>query len=283
MGSSNDLQGALRANIAPAQADSAAGRSVDPSAVEIDGVSVSFPSRGGVIEALADVSLNVGRNEFVSIVGRSGCGKSTLLRVISNLIPPNKGEIRIGGLSSADYQRRRKFGFVFQDASLFAWKTVRQNIELPLEVLGVGTAAERRRRVSELLSLVRLEGFGDHYPAQLSGGMRQRVSIARALSYEPEILLMDEPFGALDEFTRREMHDELIGIWKARGLTVVFVTHSLSEALYLSDEIVVMAPRPGRVKSIVPVVYPRVADPALRSSPAYVRQIEALEALLNEQ
>ncbi len=281
MGSSSDLQG----DVAQKHADIAARLSIDHSlpAVEIDSVSVSFPSRGGVIDALADVSLNVGRNEFVSIVGRSGCGKSTLLRAISNLIPPNKGQVRIGGFSSADYQRRRKFGFVFQDASLFAWKTVRQNIELPLEVLGVGTAAERRRRVSELLSLVRLEGFGDHYPAQLSGGMRQRVSIARALSYEPEILLMDEPFGALDEFTRREMHDELIGIWKARSLTVVFVTHSLSEALYLSDRIVVMAPRPGRVKSIVPVVYPRAADPALRSSPAYVRQIEALEALLNEQ
>lgn len=252
-------------------------------ALEIDKISVSFPARGAVIDALADVSLNVERNQFVSIVGRSGCGKSTLLRVISNLIPPTGGQVRVNGVSSAEYQRKRKFGFVFQDASLFAWKTVFQNVELPLEVLGIGTAAERRKRVLELLTLVRLEGFGDHYPAQLSGGMRQRVSIARALSYEPEILLMDEPFGALDEFTRREMHDELIGIWKTRGLTVLFVTHSLSEALYLSDHIVVMAPRPGRVKSVVPVAYPRESNPTVRASPSYIRQAMELEALINEQ
>lgn len=252
-------------------------------ALEIDSISVSFPARGAVVDALSDVSLKVERNQFVSIVGRSGCGKSTLLRVISNLIPPTRGQVRVNGVSSADYQRKRKFGFVFQDASLFAWKTVAQNIELPLEVLRIGTSAERRKRTLDLLSLVRLDGFGDHYPAQLSGGMRQRVSIARALSYEPEILLMDEPFGALDEFTRREMHDELIGIWKARGLTVLFVTHSLSEALYLSDRIVVMAPRPGRVRTVVPVAYPRESDPALRASPAYVQQATDLEALINER
>ena len=251
-------------------------------AVAIDNISVSFPSRGAVIDALAGVSLDIERNRFVSILGRSGCGKSTLLRVVSNLIPPTSGQVRINGVSSAEYQRKRKFGFVFQDASLFAWKTARENIELPLEVMGVGTAAERRKRALDLLSLVRLDGFGDHYPAQLSGGMRQRVAIARALSYEPEILLMDEPFGALDEFTRREMHDELIGIWKARGLTVLFVTHSLSEALYLSDNIVVMAPRPGRVKAVVPVAHPRESDPAIRAGSAYLRQAAELEALINE-
>lgn len=253
----------------------------EAAALEIDDVSVSFPGRGGVVDALVGVSLDIPRNQFVSIVGRSGCGKSTLLRVISNLIPATRGSVRVNGLSSQDYQRNRKFGFVFQDASLFAWKTARQNIELPLEVLGVGSVAERRARALELLSLVRLEGFADHYPAQLSGGMRQRVSIARALSYEPDILLMDEPFGALDEFTRREMHDELIRIWKSRSLTVVFVTHSLSEALYLSDQIVVMAPRPGRVKAVVPVLRPREADPLLRASPEYLRQTEELEALIH--
>lgn len=252
-------------------------------ALEIDDVSVSFPGRGGVVDALVGVDLDIARNQFVSIVGRSGCGKSTLLRVISNLIPATSGSVRVNGLSSEEYQRNRKFGFVFQDASLFAWKTARQNIELPLEVLGMGSAAERRARALELLSLVRLDGFADHYPAQLSGGMRQRVSIARALSYEPDILLMDEPFGALDEFTRREMHDELIRIWKARSLTVAFVTHSLSEALYLSDQIVVMAPRPGRVKAVVPVLHPRKADPALRASADYIRQTEELEALIHAQ
>ncbi|MGO4835015.1 ABC transporter ATP-binding protein [Rhizobiaceae sp. 2RAB30] len=255
----------------------------EAAALEIDDVSVSFPGRSGVVDALVGVSLDIPRNQFVSIVGRSGCGKSTLLRVISNLIPATHGTVRVNGQSSVDYQRNRKFGFVFQDASLFAWKTTRQNIELPLEVLGIGTAAERGARSQELLSLVRLDGFADHYPAQLSGGMRQRVSIARALSYEPDILLMDEPFGALDEFTRREMHDELIRIWKSRSLTVVFVTHSLSEALYLSDQIVVMAPRPGRVKAVVPVLHPREADPLLRASPEYLTQTEELEALIHAQ
>lgn len=276
----------VHAAVIPEQAFSAvpSGSSeAQASALEIDGVSVAFPARGGVVDALVDVSLEIARNQFVSIVGRSGCGKSTLLRVISNLIPPNGGSVRVNGLSSQEYQRNRKFGFVFQDASLFAWKTARQNIELPLEVLGIGSAADRRARALELLSLVRLDGFADHYPAQLSGGMRQRVSIARALSYEPDILLMDEPFGALDEFTRREMHDELIRIWKQRSLTVVFVTHSLSEALYLSDQIVVMAPRPGRVKAVVPVLHPREAGAALRASPAYVRQTEELEALIHAQ
>lgn len=252
-------------------------------AIEIRDVSMSFPGKRAAVDALVDVNLSIPENRFVSIIGRSGCGKSTLLRIISNLLPPTKGEVRVHGLSSVEYQRRKKFGFVFQDASLFAWKTVFQNVELPLAILGAGSPAERKEKVLDLLNLVHLDAFADHYPAQLSGGMRQRVSIARALSYEPDILLMDEPFGALDDFTRREMHDELIRIWNARGLTVVFVTHSLSEALYLSDQIIVMAPRPGRVKSIVPVLTPRVSNPALRASPYYVRQIQELEALIHEE
>jgi NitT/TauT family transport system ATP-binding protein len=252
------------------------------SAIEVDAVSMSFPGRKGSVEALIDVSLAIPENQFVSIVGRSGCGKSTLLRIISNLIPPMKGEVRVHGLSSAEYQRNKKFGFVFQDASLFAWKTALQNVELPLEILGLGSSKERRERALDLLNLMHLEGFADHYPAQLSGGMRQRVAIARALSYEPEILLMDEPFGALDDFTRREMHDELIRVWKARGLTVVFVTHCLPEALYLSDRIVVMAPRYGRVKAVVPVVNPRASDPMVRASFDYIRQMQELEALIHE-
>ncbi|NKJ40278.1 ABC transporter ATP-binding protein [Rhizobium sp. SG570] len=252
-------------------------------AIEISDVSMSFAGKRAAVDALVDINLRIPENRFISIIGRSGCGKSTLLRIISNLIPPTRGEVRVHGLSSIEYQRRKKFGFVFQDASLFAWKTVFQNVELPLAILGSGSPAERKEKVLDLLNLVHLDAFADHYPAQLSGGMRQRVSIARALSYEPDILLMDEPFGALDDFTRHEMHDELIRIWKTRGLTVVFVTHSLSEALYLSDQIVVMAPRPGRVKSIVPVLNPRVSNPALRASPDYVRQMQELEALIHEQ
>ncbi|MFT4181954.1 MAG: ABC transporter ATP-binding protein [Rhizobium sp.] len=244
---------------------------------------MSFAGKKAAVDALVDVNLTIPENCFISIIGRSGCGKSTLLRIISNLIPPTRGEVHIHGLPSAEYQRRKRFGFVFQEASLFAWKTVYQNVELPLEIMGLGSAAQRREKVLDLLHLVRLDGFADHYPAQLSGGMRQRVAIARALSYEPDILLMDEPFGALDDFTRREMHDELIRIWNARGLTVVFVTHSLSEALYLSDRIVVMAPRPGRVKSIVPVLRPRISDPTLRATPDYIHQLQELEALIHEQ
>lgn len=258
------------------------GRGSDRTAVEIRDVSVSFQGRKGVVDALAHVSLSIPENRFVSIVGRSGCGKSTLLRVISHLIPPTSGEVLVNGMPSAEYQKGRKFGFVFQDASLFAWKTVAQNIELPLEILNIGTRTERRERAVELLRLMHLEAFADHFPAQLSGGMRQRVSIARALSYEPEILLMDEPFGALDDFTRREMHDELIRIWEARGITVVFVTHSLPEALYLSDQIIVMAPRPGRVRATLPVVKPRGGS-ALRADPDYIRQMQELEGLVHEQ
>lgn len=249
-------------------------------AVEIENVSMSFPGRKSVVDALVDVSLTIPQNEFVSIVGRSGCGKSTLLRIVSHLMAPTRGRVLVHGIPTTAYRKTKKFGFVFQDASLFAWKTVLQNVELPLEILGIGTKAGRRERVMELLRLVHLEGFRDHYPAQLSGGMRQRVSIARALSYEPDILLMDEPFGALDDFTRREMHDELIRIWKERGLTVVFVTHSLPEAMYLSDRIVVMAPRPGRVKAVVPVSDPR--DPDARTRPEYIRQMQELEALIHE-
>ncbi|KGD96604.1 sulfonate ABC transporter ATP-binding protein [Rhizobium sp. YS-1r] len=254
-----------------------------PAAIEISNVSMSFPGNGRQVDVLEDISLTIPRDQFVSVVGRSGCGKSTLLRIISNLIAPSRGNVRINGMSSEDYQRRRKFGFVFQEACLFPWKTALQNVELPLEIMGMKSTSKRRERARELLGLVRLDGFEDHYPAQLSGGMRQRVAIARALSYEPEFLLMDEPFGALDDFTRREMHDELINIWKSRSLTVLFVTHSLSEALYLSDQIVVMAPRPGRIRAVVPVIEPRVADPAIRASANYARQIQQLETLLHEQ
>ncbi|SFZ86732.1 NitT/TauT family transport system ATP-binding protein [Devosia enhydra] len=252
-------------------------------AIGIENVSMSFQGRQGPVEALRGINLTIPQNRFISIVGRSGCGKSTLLRIISGLIPQSAGTIRVMGRSTQDYQKEKKFGFVFQEASLFPWKTARDNVRLPLDVIGIGTPAERAARADDLLRLTRLEGFADHYPAQLSGGMRQRVSIARALSYEPEILLMDEPFGALDEFTRREMHDELIRIWQTRPVTVVFVTHSLSEALYLSDAIVVMAPRPGRIKAVVPVAHPRLADPDMRHHPDVIAQTRDLERLIHEQ
>ena len=252
-------------------------------ALRIRNVNMSFQTAKGPIQALSDVSLDVAQNTFVSIVGRSGCGKSTLLRIVTELLARDSGEIAVMGQTPAAYQAHKKFGFVFQEASLLAWKTVAQNIAMPLEILGGLGKAARQARVAEVLDLVRLKDFAGHYPAQLSGGMRQRVAIARALVYRPEILLMDEPFGALDEFTRREMHDELIRIWQSRNLTVVFVTHSLTEAMYLSDQIVVMAPRPGRVREIVDVARPRVADREALSDPAYIAQLTHVEELLNAQ
>lgn len=266
------------------EAQSPSGRAAAAAeAIGLASVSMSFEGRQGPVEALRDINLSIPANRFISIVGRSGCGKSTLLRIVSGLIAQSSGTVRVLGKPTAEYQKQKKFGFVFQEASLFPWKTARDNVRLPLDVIGIGTRAEREARADDLLKLTRLEGFADHYPAQLSGGMRQRVSIARALSYEPEILLMDEPFGALDEFTRREMHDELIRIWKSRPVTVVFVTHSLSEALYLSDSIVVMAPRPGRIKAVVPVAHPRAADPEMRHHPDVIAQTRELESLIHEQ
>lgn len=257
-------------------------RSAKP-AISLSGIDMAFPGKSGTVVALSGVTIDLERNSFVSIIGRSGCGKSTLLRIISGLIAQTAGTVSVMGKSTTDYQRERRFGFVFQDASLFPWKTAAENIRLPLDILKIGSPSDRREKVKELLRLVRLEGFGDHYPAQLSGGMRQRVAIARALAYEPEILLMDEPFGALDEFTRREMHEELIRIWRHRPMTVLFVTHSLTEALSLSDRIVVMAPRPGRIQAVVDVAEPRLPGREARTSAAHLRQLSELEALLDEQ
>ncbi len=248
--------------------------------IQLNNISMHFDLGVRKIDALADVSFAVPRNSFVSIVGRSGCGKSTLLRIISGLMAPTSGSALIDGCSPLDYRRTRQFGFVFQEPGLLPWKTASQNVSLPLEILRSGDGPYCRRKAHELLSLVRLESFQHHYPKQLSGGMRQRVAIARALSYQPDIILMDEPFGALDDFTRREMHDELIRIWREQQVTVVFVTHSLNEALYLSDRIVVLSPNPGRVKQIIDVEAPRNADQ--RAGTAFHRQVSELERLVHE-
>lgn len=252
-------------------------------AIALSNIDMVFDGKSGSVIALDGISLDLGRNAFTSIIGRSGCGKSTLLRIISGLLTQTAGSVTVMGKPTHDYQRDRKFGFVFQDASLFPWKTAAENIRLPLDILGMGTPAERRDKTNDLLRLVRLDDFGEHYPAQLSGGMRQRVSLARALAYEPEILLMDEPFGALDEFTRREMHDELLRIWDERPMTVIFVTHSLNEALSLSDQIIVMAPHPGRVRAIVDVAEPRLPRDDARTNQNHLRQLSELEAHLDEQ
>jgi NitT/TauT family transport system ATP-binding protein len=228
------------------------------SAVSIRGVSKTF--RSGTT-ALAGIDLEVEPGEFVSLIGPSGCGKSTLLRIVGDLVGPSSGEVLVNGKPAHRARLDHDYGIVFQDAVLYDWRTVSKNIALPLELLR-WSRDKRAQRVEELLRLVELEGFEDHHPWQLSGGMQQRVAIARALSFDPALLLMDEPFGALDEMTRERLNMELLRIWEASGSTIVFVTHSIPEAVFLSTRVVVMSPRPGRIADVVEIdlPYPRTAD-----------------------
>jgi NitT/TauT family transport system ATP-binding protein len=218
--------------------------------VSASAISKTF-GKGGVT-ALQNIDLDVGSGEFVSLIGPSGCGKSTLLRVIGDLVEPTSGEIRVNGKTAHRARLDRDYGIIFQAAVLYDWRTVAKNIALPLELLGWGRT-RRAERVAEMLELVELQGFEKHYPWQLSGGMQQRVSIARALSFSPALLLMDEPFGALDEMTRERLNTELLRIWAETGATIIFVTHSISEAVYLSTRVVVMSARPGRITSVIPI------------------------------
>ncbi|CAD6545994.1 Aliphatic sulfonates import ATP-binding protein SsuB [Paraburkholderia hiiakae] len=211
--------------------------------------------------------LAVREGEFISLLGPSGCGKSTFLNVLAGLTPPTSGDIRVDGEPVSAV--RQKLGFVFQGYALFPWRTVRRNVEAGLEIRGMKRAG-RRSEAERFLRLVGLLEFADHYPHQLSGGMRQRVAIARALAYGPEILLMDEPFGALDAQTRELLQQELLAIWEQSATTVVFVTHSIDEAIFLSDRIAILGRGPGRVKEIIDVDLPRPRDAALRHSPAFI-------------
>ena len=231
----------------------------DAAAVSIRNVSKTF-GKGGTT-ALQSIELEFLPGEFISLIGPSGCGKSTLLRVIGDLIEPTEGEAVIGGKSAHRARLDRDYGMVFQEATLMDWRTVEKNVSLPLEMMGWERAA-RRDRVKELLELVELTGFENHHPWQLSGGMQQRVAIARALTFKPSLILMDEPFGALDEMTRERLNLELLRIWEATKATVVFVTHSIAEAVFLSSRVVVMSARPGRVQKVVDVDlgYPRTND-----------------------
>ena len=241
------------------------------------GISKTF-GKGGVT-ALQDIDLEVGSGEFVSLIGPSGCGKSTLLRVIGDLVEPSAGEILVNGKTAHRARLDRDYGIVFQAAVLYDWRTVTKNIALPLELLG-WSRARRAERVGEMLKLVELEGFEKHYPWQLSGGMQQRVSIARALSFSPALLLMDEPFGALDEMTRERLNAELLRIWAETGSTVIFVTHSISEAVYLSTRVVVMSPRPGRITSVIPIDLPQPRTFETREDPRFFELVtEVREAL----
>jgi NitT/TauT family transport system ATP-binding protein len=231
-----------------AAATAAAGTS--PAAIEIRNLSLTFKSADTPVVALDDINLTIRRGEFVSFIGPSGCGKTTLLRVIADLEAPSVGVITVNGVSPDAARLNRAYGYVFQAPALYAWRSVLRNVMLPLEIIGMG-ASERKARAASYLSMVGLAGFERKFPWQLSGGMQQRVSIARALAFEPELLLMDEPFGALDEITRDHLNDQLLRLWEQTGKTVVFVTHSISEAVFLSNRIVVMSPRPGRILEII--------------------------------
>ena len=245
--------------------------------VSVRNVTKTF-GRGGVT-ALQDIELDVGRGEFISLIGPSGCGKSTLLRVIGDLVEPSSGDVLVNGKSARQARRDRDYGIVFQAAVLMDWRTVAKNIGLPLELLR-WDRGRRAKRVEEMLELVELGQFADHHPWQLSGGMQQRVAIARALSFSPALLLMDEPFGALDEMTRERLNLELLRIWSETGSTVIFVTHSISEAVFLSTRVVVMSARPGRITAVIPVDLKQPRDADTREEPRFFELVtEVREAL----
>jgi NitT/TauT family transport system ATP-binding protein len=245
--------------------------------VRISGLTKTFAK--GNVTALSGIDLTIEPGEFVSLIGPSGCGKSTLLRVIGDLTPPTEGKVEVNGKPAPKARADHDYGMVFQDSVLFDWRTVAKNVALPLELLG-WSRAKRAARTDEMLNLVELQGFGDHHPWQLSGGMQMRVAIARALAIEPSLLLMDEPFGALDEMTRERLNIELLEIWRRMASTVVFVTHSISEAVFLSTRVVVMSPRPGRVAGIVDIDLgqPRSAD--TREEPRFFELVTQVRELL---
>jgi NitT/TauT family transport system ATP-binding protein len=226
--------------------------------IDIKNLSVKFPDKNGgePVEALRNINLEIEPGEFVSLVGPSGCGKTTLLRTIADLQQPTSGTISIGGLTPREVRLQQKFGIVFQNPVLYEWRTVRRNVCMPMEIMGI-PKPERTKRVTQMLELVGLYNFGKKHPHELSGGMQQRVGIARALALRPKILLMDEPFSALDEFTKEKLHLDLQNIWSKTKKTIVFVTHNIQEAVFLSDKVVVLSPHPGRVSAVVDVNLPR--------------------------
>jgi NitT/TauT family transport system ATP-binding protein len=247
--------------------------------VSVSGVAKTFGTEGGGVRALEGIDLSIAAGEFVSLIGPSGCGKSTLLRLIGDLTTPSAGSIEVNGKPARRARLDRDYGMVFQAPVLMDWRTVAKNIELPLELMGYDRG-ERSRRSTDLLKLVELEGFEGRHPWQLSGGMQQRVAIARALAFDPKLLLMDEPFGALDEMTRERMNLELMQIWTRTRTTVVFVTHSIPEAVFLSTRVVVMSPRPGRIARIVDIDLPQPRTVETREQERYFELVtEVREAL----
>jgi NitT/TauT family transport system ATP-binding protein len=256
-------------------------RTADESAIEICDLSLIFATADAPIIALSNIDLSIKRGEFVSLIGPSGCGKTTLMRVIADLEHQTEGAITVNGVSPQEARLARAYGYVFQAPALFAWRNVLRNVTLPLEIMGMARE-ERLRRAAKYLEMVGLNGFERKFPWQLSGGMQQRVSIARALSFEPQMLLMDEPFGALDEITRDHLNEHLIRLWEQTRKTVVFVTHSISEAVFLSTKIVVMSPRPGRIMEVIESNLPAKRTLDIRETPDFLavaqRVREALRA-----
>lgn len=225
--------------------------------IEVKDLEVTFKgNHGDEVQALTGVNLNIYKGEFVSLLGPSGCGKTTLLRCVADLQEPTEGTVRISGMTPKEIRLQQKFGFVFQQPVLFDWRTVKKNIELPLEIMYY-SKEDRSKRAGEMLEMVGLKNFADHFPKQLSGGMQQRVNIARAFGLRPEILLMDEPFSALDEFTKEKLHEDLLRIWRQTNKTVLFVTHNIQEAVFLSDRVCVLSPHPGRLSAVVDIDLPR--------------------------
>ncbi|MGI9425577.1 MAG: ABC transporter ATP-binding protein [Hyphomicrobiaceae bacterium] len=240
------------------------------SVVSARSLSLTFETNDGPVHALSEVDLVVEKGEFVSFIGPSGCGKTTFLRVIADLERPTNGEISVNGMTPDEARKARAYGYVFQSASLYPWRTIEKNVGLPLEIMGY-EPEDARARVARTLELVNLTGFEKKYPWQLSGGMQQRASIARALAFDADLLLMDEPFGALDEIVRDHLNEQLLKLWEATDKTICFVTHSIPEAVYLSTKIVVMSPRPGRVTDVIDSTLPKERPLEIREAPEFLK------------
>lgn len=239
------------------------------SVISANTLSLTFQTSDGPVHALKDVDLEIGKGEFVSFIGPSGCGKTTFLRVVADLEKPTAGSISVNGMTPEQARKARAYGYVFQAAGLYPWRTIERNIALPLEIMGV-SKADQSQRIERVLELVDLAGFGKKYPWQLSGGMQQRASIARALSFDADILLMDEPFGALDEIVRDHLNEQLLALWARTEKTIGFVTHSIPEAVYLSTRIVVMSPRPGRITDVIESTLPLERPLDIRDTPEFL-------------
>lgn len=237
--------------------------------IDVSNLSLTFETNDGPVHALSNVSLGIEKGDFVSLIGPSGCGKTTLLRVIADLEHPTSGALSINGMTPEQARLKRAYGYVFQAPALYPWRTIGKNIALPLEIMGF-SKEERLNRVRRGLDLVNLTGFENKFPWQLSGGMQQRASIARALSFDPDLLLMDEPFGALDEIVRDKLNEQLLRLWEKTQKTVVFVTHSIPEAVFLSTKIVVMSPRPGKIHDIIECNFPRDRTLDIRETPEFL-------------